>query len=309
MKRALIVIFAALVVVIGVGWLLTSPTRLDAAALPNPETGVAKRGEQIFWAGGCASCHAGGDAEGEDKLRLGGGDPIKSDFGTFHAPNISPDPEAGIGSWNFVDFANAVKKGVSPDGTNYYPAFPYSSYERISDQDLTDLWAFMQTLPAVAGRAPENDIPFPFNIRRGISVWKLAFLNDPSRPIIVLPDDAGDAVLRGRYLVEALGHCGQCHTPRSFWGAGGLIESEWLAGGPNPDGRGRIPNITPSDAGIGSWSASDIAYYFESGFTPDFDSVGGSMVEVQENLAKLTDEDRAAIAAYLKAVPAIGSDQ
>ncbi|MER0238746.1 cytochrome c [Fulvimarina sp. MAC8] len=309
MKRALIAVLVVFVVVLGAGWLLTTPTRLDAASLPDPETGDAGRGERVFWAGGCASCHADGDAEGEDKLRLGGGDPIESDFGTFHGPNISPDPDVGIGSWSFADFANAVKRGVSPEGAHYYPAFPYSSYARMSDQDLTDLWAFMQTLPAVTEAAPENDIPFPFNIRRGIGAWKLAFLDDPSEPIVALPDGAGEVAERGRYLVEAFGHCGQCHTPRSLAGAGGLIESEWLAGGPNPDGDGRIPNITPSDEGIGSWSEPDIAYYFESGFTPDFDSVGGSMVDVQENLAELPAEDREAIAAYLKAVPPIGGEE
>ncbi|EAU43330.1 cytochrome c-553 [Fulvimarina pelagi HTCC2506] len=308
MKRALIAFLTVALVVAGVGWLLTAPSTLDAAILPNPKTGNAERGELVFWAGGCASCHADGDAEEEEKLRLGGGDPIESDFGTFYAPNISPDPDAGIGNWSFTDFANAMKQGVSPDGQHYYPAFPYSSYARILDQDLADLWAFLQTLPAVADAAPDNEIPFPFNIRRGVGVWKFAFLDDASEPIVALPEDAGESAGRGRYLVEALGHCGQCHTPRSFMGAGGMIESKWLAGGPNPDGDGRIPNITSSEAGVGSWSESDLAYYFESGFTPDFDSVGGSMVDVQENLAQLPAADREAIAAYLKAVPPIGAE-
>ena len=308
LDRILAVLFVVILLGAGLVYVLTMPDRLDAATLPDPAMGDATRGEAVFWAGGCASCHAPSKAEGDDKLKLGGGDPIRSDFGVFHAPNISPDPEAGIGRWRFVDFANAMKRGLSPDGEHLYPAFPYTSYVKMTDDDLNDLWAFLRTLPPVTTTAPSNDLTFPFNVRRGVGLWKLAFMDGPG-PIVALPEDASEAQKRGRYLVEGPGHCGQCHTPRLLYGAGGLDDAHWLQGAPNPDGEGRIPNITPSDAGIGSWSASDIAYYLESGFTPDFDSVGGSMADVQENIARLPASDREAIAAYLKVVPAADERQ
>jgi mono/diheme cytochrome c family protein len=277
---------------------LTSAGGLDRETLAALPGGDAASGETVFWAGGCASCHAAETAEGGDRLKLGGGLVLKTDFGDFVAPNISPHAEDGIGNWSRDDFANAMREGVSPEGYHYYPSFPYGSYTRMADADLSNLWAFWQTLPEVEGKAPDHDLAFPFNIRRGVGLWKLLHL-DPS-PVVAV--DAGDEVLaRGRYLVEGLGHCGECHTPRDL--SGGLKRGRWLAGAPNPDGKGRIPNITGGEGGIGSWSAADVAYYLETGFTPDFDSVGGSMADVQRNIAMLTGDDRAAIAAYLKSIP------
>jgi mono/diheme cytochrome c family protein len=144
-----------------------------------------------------------------------------------------------------------------------------------------------------------HTLGFPWSIRRGIGAWKRRYLDTEPMPPVASPTP----VERGRRLVEGAGHCGECHTPRDRFG--GLIRARWLAGAPNPDGKGRVPNITPGGDDISAWSAADIAYYLESGFTPDFDTVGGPMVAVQENMAKLTDEDRAAIAAYLKALPAL----
>ncbi|MEF2550507.1 cytochrome c [Aurantimonas sp. A2-1-M11] len=297
-----------LIIVIGAGgfYLLTMPQRLDAATLADVPAGDAAKGERIFWAGGCASCHAPPKSEGDDRLKLGGGAPLETDFGTFHAPNISPDPDAGMGRWTFDDFANAMQRGVDPAGRHLYPAFPYTSYVNLRLSDVADLWAFLQRLPAVAERAPPNDLAFPYNLRRGIGLWKLAFL-DKGGPVVDLPPDAPAAAHEGQYLVEGPGHCGQCHTPRSLGGAGGMKGVRWLAGAPNPEGEGRVPNITPSTSGIGNWSASDIVYYLESGFTPDFDTVGGAMVEVQKNIARLPEDDREAIAAYLKAIPSVDS--
>jgi mono/diheme cytochrome c family protein len=267
----------------------------EAAALP---AGDAARGETWFWAGGCASCHAAARAEGEERLRLGGGQELVTDFGTFVAPNVSSHPRDGIGAWSAADFAGAMLHGVSPDGRHYYPSFPYASYARMDSADVADLWAFMATLPAVEGVAADHRLAFPFSLRRGVGLWKRAFLS--TDPVIeVDPDDP--VLLRGRYLVEAAGHCGECHTPRNR--AGAMRTARWLAGAPNPEGRGRIPNITPGEGGIGGWSASDVAYYLETGFTPEFDTVGGSMVAVQRNMAMLAAEDRDAIAAYLVAMP------
>ena len=281
------------------GWVLSAPVRLDAATVAQLGPGDAARGKRIFYAGGCTSCHARPGAEGDARLELAGGLELKTPFGTFVPPNISQDPKDGIGAWSEEDFANAMLKGVSPTGEHFYPAFPYTSYARMKPADVADLHAFMKTLPAVAGKAPGHKLSFPFNIRRGIGLWKRLYLSP--EPVIALPDGAPDKALAGRYLVEGPGHCGECHTPRDF--AGGVRKGQWLAGAVAAEGPGVVPNITSGEGGIKDWSEADIANYLETGFTPEFDSVGGAMVEVQRNMARLTADDREAIAAYLKAVP------
>jgi mono/diheme cytochrome c family protein len=289
-----------LVAVVGFGafWFLTVPRGLPESTLAALPEGDAARGQTWFWAGGCAACHAAERAQGGDRLLLGGGLVLATDFGSFVAPNVSMHPQDGIGAWSAADFANAMRAGVSPDGRHYYPSFPYASYIRMRDEDIADLWAFWQTLPAVEGRQPYHDLAFPYSLRRGIGLWKRAFLTDA--PVVAV-DTSDPLVARGQYLVEAVGHCGECHTPRNFGGA--MDTARWLAGAPNPEGEGRIPNITGGAGGIGGWSPGEIAYYLETGFLPDFDVVGGSMSAVQRNIAMLSAEDRQAIAAYLKAVP------
>lgn len=271
-------------------WLLTRPQTLVTDDLeaykPDPVDG-----EQLFHAGGCAACHGSG---------LEGGLEMATAFGTFRVPNISPDPVNGIGDWSGEDFLNAMKAGVSPDGRHYYPAFPYTSYTRMDDRDVLDLKAYIDSIPASGNQVGAHDIGFPWSIRRGIGLWKKLYLD---QALVAVTGQENAQLERGRYLVEAVGHCGECHTPRNAFGA--IDTARWLAGGPNPDGEGRVPNITPHEDGIGSWSEKDIAYYLESGFTPDFDMVGSSMVEVQENIARLSNEDRAAIAVYLKAISAL----
>jgi mono/diheme cytochrome c family protein len=296
---------AALLAVAGglVFWLLTAPNPLPADQLAAMPTGDAVRGEQVFWAGGCASCHAKPGSKGDDKLALPGGLALNTPFGTFVAPNISSDRTDGIGVWSTADLANAMKRGLSPEGEHLYPAFPFTSYARMSDGDISDLHAFLMTLPAVAGAAPGHQLSFPFSMRRGLGLWKLVFLSD--EPVKAIA--AGDEQLaRGRYLVEGPGHCGECHTPRSL--PGGIDKSRWLGGAVAAEGDGKVPNITAGKGGLESWSAADLTNYLETGFTPEFDSVGGVMVEVQENMTKLPASDREAIAAYLKAVPAVDSN-
>ncbi|TPJ57351.1 cytochrome c [Mesorhizobium sp. B2-7-1] len=280
------------------GWALSAPVRLDAAAVAQLGPGDAAKGKRIFYAGGCTSCHAKPGAQGDARLELVGGLELKTPFGTFVPPNISQDQKDGIGAWSEEDFANAMLKGVSPSGEHFYPAFPYASYARMKPADIADLYAFMKTLPAAAGKAPDHKLSFPFTIRRGIGLWKRLYLSP--EPVIALPEGTPDKVLAGRYLVEGPGHCGECHTPRDF--AGGVKKGEWLAGAVAAEGSGIVPNITLG-GGMKDWSEADIANYLETGFTPEFDSVGGAMVEVQRNMAQLTADDRAAIAAYLKAVP------
>jgi mono/diheme cytochrome c family protein len=290
----------ALGLLLGLGalgfWALTIPQGLPESAIA-ATPGDADKGARLFWAGGCASCHAPSSARGEDRLKLGGGAPLVTRFGSFHAPNISPHAD-GIGGWSLADFANAMQKGVSPDGRHYYPAFPYTSYARMTASDIADLYAFLQTLPPVAGKAPESSLSFPYSLRRGVGLWKLAFLD--ASPVARLPEDASAAARVGQYLVEGPGHCGECHTPRTLGGMGGADRARWLAGAPAAEGDGKVPGIDPASL---SWSASEIADYLETGFTPEYDSVGGTMASVQRNMAELSDEDRTAIAAYLKALP------
>ncbi|MER9675710.1 cytochrome c [Mesorhizobium sp. M0208] len=281
------------------GWFLSAPVRLDAATLAELGPGDAARGKRIFYAGGCTSCHAKPGSQGDARLQLVGGLELKTPFGTFVPPNISQDARDGIGAWSVEDFANAMLKGVSPPAEHLYPAFPYTSYARMKPADIADLYAFLKTLPAVAGKAPANSLAFPVNVRRGLGLWKLLYLSD--QPVVSFPDGTPDPVLAGRYLVEGPGHCGECHTPRDL--AGGTRKGQWLAGAAAAEGSGIVPNITSGEGGIADWSEADIANYLETGFTPDFDTVGGAMVDVQRNMAVLTPEDRAAIAAYLKAVP------
>ncbi|WP_322892540.1 MULTISPECIES: cytochrome c [unclassified Yoonia] len=274
---------------IGAGWFATKPTPLPASALDGI-TGDATRGAITFAAAGCASCHAAPDGPPEV---LAGGKSFASDFGTFVAPNISPDPVQGIGGWSDLELASAIMRGVSPDGAHYYPAFPYTSYIKADLQDVADLIAHLRTLPADATPSQPHDLTFPYNIRATLGPWKALYLRDDW-----VMDAPKPELERGRVLVEALGHCAECHTPRDA--LGGLDRAAWMTGAPNPSGDGRIPDITP--AGL-DWSEQDIAEYLSSGFTPDFDSAGGTMADVIRNTEQLSDEDRLAIAAYLKALP------
>jgi mono/diheme cytochrome c family protein len=301
--RSAVVAASAVLVLAVIAYAVTAPSALSADELPS-HTPDAAAGERVFWAGGCASCHAspvdGKRARGDDKLLLGGGMELASAKGTFVVPNISPSEEHGIGRWSTLDFVNAMLRGVSPDGRHYYPSFPYASYARMRFEDVIDLKAYLDTLPEVSGGSTDHELRFPWSLRRGIGAWKRLYLDAGAVVDVKSPDALFD---RGRYLVEGPGHCGECHTPRNRFAA--LDTRHWLAGAPHPDGEGRVPNITPAGENVADWSAADIVYYLESGFTPDFDAVGGSMVAVQENMAKLSADDREAIAAYLKAVPAI----
>ena len=293
LRGILLFLIAAAVIGGAAGLWLSQPRPLGEEAVAGVE-GDAARGETLFWAGGCASCHAASEAEGEAKLVLAGGQRLASDFGTFIAPNISPDPGQGIGGWSDLDMVNAMLRGISPAGRHYYPAFPYTSYTRMSVQDVVDLKAFLDTLPASGAESADHEMGFPFTIRRGIGLWKRLYLDAGW----ILTEAADPLVQRGRYLVEGPAHCGECHTPRD--GFGGLDTARWLEGAPNPSGEGTIPSLAPGDF---DWSATDIAYYLETGFTPEFDSAGGHMAKVVENMAKLPAEDRQAVAAYLKALP------
>jgi mono/diheme cytochrome c family protein len=279
-------------------WILTEPRPLAASVVP-ATPGDAARGEVLFWAGGCVSCHLSPDAQAEAKPMLGGGKPLTSKFGTFFPPNISPDKETGIGNWTTLDFVNAMKRGIAPDGTHLYPSFPYTSYQRMPVADLVDLKAFLDTLPAVHAENKADQLPFPLNIRRGLGLWKFLFLDGHE----FVADAAKSAEInRGAYLVNGPGHCNECHAPRTLFGLGGLDMAHALGGAPNLAGRGFAPNLTPGTGGIGDKSADDLLFDLEMG--QDFNGV---MLEVQQNLAHLPESDLAAIVAYLKQVAPVNS--
>ena len=297
MKRAILLILSLVLLGAISFWALTSPNLQRAGLEPIPAGQPdLENGRTMFFAGGCASCHA--TPEQNDKTRLGGGFALTSAFGTFYAPNISPHPQDGIGGWTPEQFLRAMRGGVSPEGRHYYPSFPYTSYQRMTAADVRDLFAFMKTLPVVEGRARQHDLPLVFTLRRGLGLWKLLFLDgqpfapDPSRSI---------SWNRGAYLVEGPGHCAECHSPRN--GLGAISSDRRYSGGPNPDGKGWVPNITPHETGLKDWTKGEIAEVLSSGLTPTGDSVGGSMTAVIRNTSQLAEADRDAIAEYVLSLP------
>lgn len=277
-------------------WWITAPrpafSEADAASLE--QGGDPVRGKDVFDAADCASCHASPGQS--DRHRLGGGLALGSPFGTFYPPNISSDPNDGIGQWRTIDLANALMSGVSPAGQHFYPALPYTSFAHMRVQDVKDLMAYLRTLPPVVGRTPAHNLPFPFTIRRVLGLWKFLFLDRTP----IQTDQTKDAAWnRGRYLVEALGHCAECHSARNMLGA--IKPSSRLAGGQDQEGVGFVPNITP--AGIGNWSSNDIVEALTTGHTPQLRRIGSSMADVVTDTASLKLGDRQAIAAYLQSVP------
>ncbi len=294
LKKVLAFVFVAAVIGLGVYWFVTQPSIVSASALPAYAPNAAN-GKTMFDAGGCVSCHA---TNKDDRTLLGGGMALRSPVGTFHVPNISQNPADGIGRWSEADFVTAMLKGTSPSGTHYFPAFPYGSYAKMKLEDVRDLFAYLKTLPQAAGKVREHDVPFPYNIRRNLGGWKFLFLDE--NPFVA---DASRSAEwnRGAYLVNGPGHCAECHSPRNA--LGGIVAAQRFAGGPNPEGEGWIPNITQK--GLSEWSDKDIAYYLETGQTPEGDSAGGLMTRVIANMAQLSAADRMAMAVYLKSLPSI----
>jgi mono/diheme cytochrome c family protein len=293
-----LLITAVILAVVGaaVFWFVTMPATVSASAL-GPHTPDLGNGKTMFYAGGCASCHATPDQE--DKTRLGGGLALKTPFGTFYPPNISSDSKDGIGSWSEANFVTAMWKGTSPDGSHYYPVFPYTSYQQMKLEDVRDLFAYMKTLPAIQGKVRDHDLPIHFKFRRMLGGWKFLFLDGQA----FNPDPSKSAQWnRGAYLANAPSHCAECHSPRNLLGA--IIARQRFAGGPDPEGGdGWVPNIT--QAGIGDYSERDIERILESGDMPSGDSVGGSMGKVVGNVSQLAAGDRAAIASYIKSLPPV----
>jgi len=291
-----VVIFAVLAAIVSAPafWFLTIPATIPASALA-PHTPDLANGRTMFLIGGCASCHA--VPKQKDEKRLGGGLALNSPFGVFYVPNISSDTKDGIGGWSEAQFVTAMVKGTSPSGEHLYPALPYTSYQRMRLDDLRDLFAYLKTLPPVAGKVRDHDLPFPFNIRRTLGLWKLLFHDGKT----FKPDPAQSVQWnRGAYLVNGPGHCAECHSPRNALGA--IVAGKRFTGGQSPTGQGGVPNITQGK--LHDWTVADFAEVLDTGMTPDSDRVGGPMVEVVRNTSQLSAGDREAIGVFLKSLPA-----
>lgn len=253
-----------------------------------------QRGEYIFNMGGCASCHTAREGKA-----LAGGREMKTKFGIFYSPNITPDKLNGIGSWDDEDFIRAMRQGEAPDGRHYYPSFPYTSYTKMSRQDLLDLKRYLDHQPAVTQKNKSHDLNFPFNIRSMLYLWK--FINFDNTPYQVDTAKKPDWN-RGAYIVNGPGHCTECHTPRNW--IGGLNGNQFLAGNSDgPEGE-LVPGLTmQEDNRISQWSEEDILFLLQIGMLPDGDFVGGSMGHVVENTtSKLTESDLKVIVTYLKSI-------
>jgi mono/diheme cytochrome c family protein len=274
--------------------LALAATVTHAGASGNPQ-----RGAYLATAANCVSCHT---ADREGALTYAGGRPIKTAYGTFYGTNITPHPELGIGRWSEADFVRAMRHGRRPDGANYFPAFPYTSFTRITDEDLRDLWAYLRTLPPAARANQPHELRFPYSWRFLITGWKWLYFT----PGPVAADRMADAALRrGHYLVNALGHCGECHTPRNFLAA--PRKDRYLAGGRGADGKW-VPNLTPTR--LGGWSDGELKDFLLTGVLPDGDAVSGAMDEVIRNsTSRLAPADLQAMMAYLRALPPLPEER
>lgn len=286
MRTVVLVLVAALVLFLG--WLFL-PWRLEPPAIAGE--GDPERGAYVLRMGGCVTCHSA-----EEGPFLAGGRPLESPYGTFYTSNITPDPEHGIGGWSNGDFVVAMTEGLSPEGHPYYPAFPYTSYSRMTEQDLLDLKAYLDTVEPVARTVPAHDLTFPANLRFPLRIWKLLYLDGGPYE----PDPGEDEVWnRGAYLVTGPGHCGECHTPRNVLGA--TVASRALAGQPKSAADDdAVPNITPHEDGIANWSKTDLTFALQTSIMPDGDVFGGGMASVVDDAtSKLEPADLEAIATYL----------
>lgn len=276
-------------------WLLSAPHPLEATALPQ-HTPDAVNGQLLYHAAGCVSCHMPSpDLAGVDKSVPAGGAPLKTPVGTFYPMNLTPDPETGLGKWTDIQFVNAVMRGISPDGGHLIPALPYTSYARMKVEDILDIKAYLATLPAVKSPERPAEIPMAFLTRRGIGLWKWIGLDTTTWS----PDPSQSASWnRGSYLVNGPGHCAECHTPRNMFMA--LDTARAFAGGPHPEGEGRVPSLVGLIERGRYKDARDIASALQFGEMLGYDKISsGGMGQVQRNISQLPEPDILAIGEYL----------
>jgi mono/diheme cytochrome c family protein len=305
--RSIVVGLAVLLGIAGAVVLLVPAPEVPAPEVPARDLsgleGDVTRGAYVARLSGCIACHTNAKAGG---AVLAGGAKIATEFGVFHAPNITPHPTDGIGAWSLADFSRALTAGESPDGEHYFPAFPYVFYTGLTDQDVVDLWAAVRSVPPVAGRPPPHDLTPPFNWRAGVAIWKRLFF-EAGPPDLVGGQAKGsqsegsqsETWNRGRYLAESAAHCGACHTPRNLMG--GRDPARKYQGGRGPDGEA-IPPITPDALTRENWDPESLRYALRTGITPSGDVFGGSMAEVVRDGTRFwSDADIKAIVAYVMA--------
>ena len=301
MRRALLILVVLVLAGLGLAWVLTAPKTLPSSAITAGYHPDVANGQVMFTAGNCSACHM--TPGQDDRTQLAGGLKLKSPFGTFVTPNISPDKTYGLGGWTEAEFLNAMKRGVDDEGQHLYPAFPYASYSLMKTSDVRDLFAYLKTLPAIAKPTAPHELKFPFNVRLAVGGWKLLYFH----PHEFKADPAKSAAWnRGEYLAEGPAHCAECHTPRNA--LGGLEADKLYAGAPNLEAGGRFAsNITPHKDGLGDWSEQDLTDFLKSGTDKCFNEPEG-MKDVIASTGKLPDADVAAIAAYIHALPPVAGN-
>jgi mono/diheme cytochrome c family protein len=275
-------------------WLLTRPSPLPPEAVPAHPADL-RNGEVVYHAGSCLACHRPPEESGRDAGLPSGGRPFPTPVGTFYPQNLTPDPETGIGAWSEIDFVNAMRLGLSPRGTHYFPAFPYASYRSMTMADLLDLRAYLMSLPPVKAPSREADVPAVALARRGVGLWKrIAF----RRPTWSPEPGRGPSWTRGAYLANAPGHCGECHTPRDWLMV--ADESGHFAGGPHPGGEGKVPSLRGLLARKKYANVDDLVLALQNGETLGYEDLSsGGMAAIQESLARLPEADLRAIAEYV----------
>ncbi len=267
------------------------------------------RGKYLFDGADCYGCHmtprgSANDAITQNRKLPSGGLGLDTPFGTFRTPNITPDQQYGIGNWSKEDFKRALRNGIGRHGEYLYPAFTFTSFTKLSDHDVDDLYDYMMSLPTVPLANKTHELKFPFSWRPLLAFWRTLFFTPGPMAADLSHDPNWN---RGNYLVHAVAHCEECHTPRNVLGA--LKTSKSFSGNIGGPDKQNAPNITSDvQTGIGSWSISDIELLLKTGMTPDSDLVGSGMKAVVQGTSQLTDEDRHAIAVYLKSVPPIHVD-
>lgn len=299
-RRAKLVASLAILAIAGLGlaFTMSEPHPLTAAEIPAHVPDIAN-GKELFNAAGCLSCHKPGpDLKAVDAGLPAGGTAFKTPVGTFYPPNLTPDPETGIGKWSDLDFVNAVQRGISPEGENLIPAFPYTSYARMKTSDVLDIKAYLDTLTPVVAPERQAEIPAPWLLRKGVGIWKHLGLDTAQ----FQPDPAKSAEWnRGAYIANGAGHCNECHTPRNLFMA--FDWSKQFQGGPHPGGEGKVPSLRDL-IGRGKYTdASDLASAFENGEMMGYEHMSsGGMGEVQSNLSKLAEPDVKAVADYISSL-------
>lgn len=302
-----VVVFAVMALAVG-ALSLTARAAQPPAAEPvgarpvQGEDDVLARGAYLATAANCETCHTAHDGEA-----YAGNLPFRTPFGVIYSTNITPDAETGIGDWTLAQFKRSLRKGVGADGEHLYPVFPYTSFTKMTDEDIEAVYRYLMSLPPVSQPTNTNDMPFPFNQRWLMAGWKLLFLKEG--PFERNPDKP-EAWNRGAYLVEGLAHCSACHSPRN--GMGAIKAGQEMSGGvyidrvPSGDYRDwAAPNLTSASNGLRPWSEEEIVAYLKTGknsYTASF----GPMNEVIMNSTRhLSDGDLQAMAVYLKSLPPV----